>query len=306
MISASHRRIFGGLALVTLAACGAPRPQASPVPATAIPVATAAATSGPPWLLLDAAVAPEVRQAVQAWASQTGLEVREADLRQAERQPPGDLWGVVGEEESLASLPAAWSGGSIVRVVVDPVRLASDARTSTLGPEVAEDEAGFLMGAAAGLATGTGLVGVVGAGQGEAWREGFEEGLRYSCPKCRLDTLAEPSQAGFGTDVVAVAPGTAVEAEGTAPWLVVFDDPAFAAAGGRVAARVRKAPEGIVAPALGRLWGGASGEAWAFSVEDGGLVTEVDAQAISPGRERLLREAEQNLAAGWLTVGGGG
>jgi len=68
---------------------------------------------------------------------------------------------------------------------------------------------------------------------------------------------------------------------------------------------VRTAPEALVGPALSRLAAGAPGEAWVFAASGGGLVTEVDPRAISPGRERLLREAEASLAEGWLIVGGG-
>jgi len=73
-----------------------------------------------------------------------------------------------------------------------------------------------------------------------------------------------------------------------------------------VAARVRVAPEVILGAALEQLWEGEPGEVWPFDAGDGGLVTEVNPQAISPGRERLLREAEARLASGMLAVGGGG
>jgi hypothetical protein len=53
------------------------------------------------------------------------------------------------------------------------------------------------------------------------------------------------------------------------------------------------------------LWDGEPGRAWDFAAGTASLVTEVDSRAVSPGRERLLREAEKGLAEGWLVVGGG-
>ncbi len=142
-----------------------------------------------------------------------------------------------------------------------------------------------------------------------AYRAGFEEGLLYSCPKCRLETVPDPGQVAFGMDVIGIPPGTDLSAvePGTAdPWLVVFGEPFRGGWGERVAARVRVAPEVILGAALEQLWEGEPGEVWPFDAGDGGLVTEVNPQAISPGRERLLREAEARLASGMLAVGGGG
>jgi hypothetical protein len=109
-------------------------------------------------------------------------------------------------------------------------------------------------------------------------------------------------------DVVGVPPWSewpAAEPEASVPWLVVFGEPPSGARAERVAARVNLAPEAITVPALTDLWEGSEGEAWVFTASDGGLMTFVDPRAISPGRERLLREAEAALADGWLAVGGG-
>jgi hypothetical protein len=52
------------------------------------------------------------------------------------------------------------------------------------------------------------------------------------------------------------------------------------------------------------VWDGEAGRAWDFAAATGSLVTEIDSRAISPGRERLLREAEASLRDGYLVVGG--
>jgi hypothetical protein len=90
------------------------------------------------------------------------------------------------------------------------------------------------------------------------------------------------------------------------PWLIVTGDAELGGWGDRLTARVRESPEALVGPAIERLLNGSPGEAWAYTAENGGLRVEVvDGRAISPGRERLLREAEARLASGLLVIGGG-
>src|SRR3972149_1497439 len=81
------------------------------------------------------------------------------------------------------------------------------------------------------------------------------------------------------------------------------DKHAGAGAGGRPGGGY--VPGALVGRALRGRAAGAPGEAWVFAASGGGLVTEVDPRPISPGRQRLLREAEASLAEGWLIVGGG-
>ena len=294
-----------GLIVAFAAACrGAPAPATTATVAltpTAEPTAT---PSRPAWLLVDASVSPEVLDAVTDWAGGAGYGVESGDLN---ADAEGSPWGVVASEAALSPLLAAWPGEPVF-VVLDPSSLAAAERMSTLGPAIAYDQAGFLSGVAAGLATQSGIVGVSsGSGEAEGWRAGLEEGLLYACPKCQLEVVSNPGEPAFAMDVIATAPGGPVPSAGPgagAPWLVVFE----AAPEGwadRVAAVVRIAPEALIGQALTRLAEGAPGEAWDFDALHGGLVTEVDSRAISPGRERLLREAEARLADGSLAVGGG-
>jgi hypothetical protein len=222
--------------------------------------------------------------------------------------PPPGLWAVVGLDENLAPLSETWRQGRMASVVVHPSSLAAGERTSTLGPEIAYDEAGFLAGVAAGLATGSGLIGVVsGGGEAGGWRNGFEQGLLYSCPKCQVEAVSDPGRPAFAMDVIGIPPEADLapsEPASGAVWLVVFEQAPEGWAE-RVAARVRLAPEAQVGPALTRLGDGMPGEAWVLAVEGGGLAIDVDSRAISPGRERLLREAEADLAEGTLVVVGG-
>jgi len=296
--------------LATLAACRPAAPTAlAPLPTPDEPaVATASPAS---WILVGDQTAPAVQAELSSWAETQGVDLRVESLADQPATPPTGLAAAVGVESELLPLVPAWSEAGVAFEVIDPSMIVADERTSTLGPTVAYDQAGFLAGVSAGLATQSGLVGILpaaGSDRATAYRAGFEEGLLYSCPKCQLETVPDPSQPAFGMDVVGMPPDTEVplvESGAGLPWLVVFAEMPAGAWTERVAARVRTAPEAIAGTALGRLWDGRPGEAWVFSAADGSLVTEIDPQAISPGRERLLREAEASLATGWLVVGGG-
>ena len=296
-----------GLVLAGLAACTAAPPPETTAAATVAP--TAALTVTPPakpWVLVDAAVPDAVLEAATGWASGERQGVEARDLGAVSGEPPAGLWAVLGLEENLSTLTEGWRRGTAF-LVLDPSSLAAGERTSTLGPGVAYDEAGFLAGIVAGLATRSELIGVVpGAGEAGGWRTGFEQGVRYSCPKCQLEDVSDPGRPSFAMDVIGIPPQaeiTPTAPAAAAPWLVVFEE-APAGWSEWVAARVRTAPEALVGPALTRLAAGTAGEAWVFATADGGLAIEIERRAISPGRERLLREAEARLAAGILVVGG--
>lgn len=301
-----------GLLLAAAAACRA-APAVSPAPPiAAVEVLTASPSpAASPSILLDADLPPAVQQAAAAWAAGEGIPVEAKTLGDLTGDPPPGLAGIVSGETRFLELPHAWRAADLAVVLLDPESLAAGGSTSTLGPGVASREAGFLAGTAAGLATGSGLVGFVpemGSGEAEAYRSGFEEGLRYACPKCRVELVSDPSQPAFSMDVIGISPGIDLEGQDVGPsvsWFVVFEDSPPESWAARVAARVRRAPEAIVGPALQSLWDGDPGQAWDFTASSGSLLTEVNPQAISPGRERLLREAEASLREGWLVVGGG-
>jgi hypothetical protein len=237
--------------------------------------------------------------------------VRVESLADAPEEPPAGLWAVVGEEADLLGVHADWSSRGIAFVVLESSSLAAGEKTSTLGPGVDYDEAGFLAGVAAGLASQTGLVGLVpGDGRPEVsqYMVGFDQGVLYACPKCELSGVTDISRPDFAMDVIGVPPGfewPAGDPAAGVPWLVVFGAAPSGEWRQRVAARVDTAPEAITVPALTDLWEGSAGQAWVFRASDGGLQTTIDPGAISPGRERLLREAEAALADGWLVVDGG-
>lgn len=91
------------------------------------------------------------------------------------------------------------------------------------GPDSREDQAGFLAGTLAGLATELERVAVVSdpnTSVGKKYRNGFTAGVRYVCPKCQTDLVDLPATTdaptvsaavlkfvALGADVFWVAPG---------------------------------------------------------------------------------------------------
>jgi len=73
--------------------------------------------------------------------------------------------------------------------------IAAGGSVNTIGGIIRRDQAGFLAGALAGLASESGWVGRIDGTGGEAatetiYQASFTHGLRYACPRCRLMTAA--------------------------------------------------------------------------------------------------------------------
>jgi hypothetical protein len=177
------------------------------------------------------------------------------------------------------------------------------------------DQAGFLAGVMTGLASQSGWVGQVTGtgGPHEAdYSAGFTQGLLWGCPKCRLvsHTAAEMSLDGFrgkGVDVVFPLPGPAADevaevlGAGGLPmvWVGEGGPPAETRVG-----RVIFEPDGLVVPALEALMETGEGTAWPYSIESRTILrVDINADLLSPGRQRLLDEAYEAIAAGELDIG---
>lgn len=96
------------------------------------------------------------------------------------------------------------------------------------GAAAREDQAGFLAGMAAGFATQVKRVVVIGdpgSAAGLKYRNGFLHGVRYTCPRCRVDNIDAPDLADtagaadtaakyklYGVDVFFAAAGQAGDA----------------------------------------------------------------------------------------------
>jgi hypothetical protein len=212
----------------------------------------------------------------------------------------------------------AWSAvPGLPVLVVGPRGIAPSGTLSTIGGSIRRDQAGFLAGVLAGLASESGWVGRIDGEVGEAsavYQAAFEHGLRYGCPRCRMVSLAigEATSDRFlagGVDVVWVVPGSGAASlltslAGSGLRVVWVEDPPADAPRQQVVGGVRFAPEVLVTMALDSILAGEPASDWPYDLTSGGLqLVEVNDAAISPGRQRLLREAVEGLATGALDAG---
>jgi basic membrane lipoprotein Med (substrate-binding protein (PBP1-ABC) superfamily) len=84
-------------------------------------------------------------------------------------------------------------------VSVNPGEVPADLPGNALvigGPGSRQDQAGFMAGVIAGFATETRHVAVIGdpaSVEGRKHRNGFLHGVRYACPRCRVDFIDVPN-----------------------------------------------------------------------------------------------------------------
>lgn len=311
------RIAIAGLGLALLAACSAvSTPQPTAAPPTPAPTPAPTLTPTPvPQLLLIAAAEPAAGEALRTLAAERGWQMRHAAPQEAAaalEEPGSEIRAAVVYDTAPAGLP------QVPTVLVDVPGAAPQATVSTVGePGARHDQAGFLAGVMVGLAAQVEWVGQVtgvGAAHAAEYQAGFEQGLKVGCPRCRLVSLSleEATVDRFraqGVQVVFVPPApealplaTALGQAGL--WLVWIgelpEDFPVAALAGRVAFDSQP----LVVPALQALLGGSAGQAWSYTIENGGIVlADVNEQAISPGRQRLLQEAYQAVATGELDIG---
>jgi len=308
-----------GLAAVLLAGCASansPNPSAATSQPTPSPTQTTAPTPSPNLILIgvdDAALSAALRQ----WAAGRGwgtMDTGPDELRSLADDPTLAPLAVVSFGQPVSS-PAP-------TVLVEVEGATSSDRVSTVGtPGARYDQAGFLGGVLAGLASQTEWVGeLYPAGASDdpiqgAYRDGFAQGVLLGCPKCRVVSLssAEASVDGYrgqGVDIVFVVPSPETQAQAAAlaqagVW-VVWSGPlpeALSAASSGLAGRVSFELQPLLLEALEALAGGAAGQAWPYSIQNGSLVlADLNSAAISPGRQRLLEEAYQAVASGDLAL----
>lgn len=308
-----------GLAAALLAGCAGASSSTLDA-ATSQPTPSSTQTAAPtpsPHLILIGVDDPALSDALRQWAAGHGWGTMEADAE--------ELASIAGDP-TLAAMAVVSFGQPVSSpaptVLVEVAGAVPSAQVSTVGtPGARHDQAGFLGGVLAGLASQTEWVGeLYPAGAADdpaqaAYRDGFAQGMLLGCPKCRVVSLssAEASVDGYrgqGVDIVFVVPSpeTQALAAGLAQagvW-VVWSGPlpeALGAAGSGLAGRISFERDTLVLEALAALAGGATGEAWPYSIQNGGLVlANLNSEAISPGRQRLLEEAYQALASGDLVL----
>ena len=304
-------RLALALAGLALAACGVPASGPAETPTLAATASPAPPSPTPiPHLLWIGGPDEGMQAALSAWAEARGWAL---SLDLAEVSAPGVQAVVAQDAQVAAGMPSA-----LPLVVVDGAAAVPGERRSVIGGEGDRwDQAAFLAGALAGLASRTGNIGLVeGVDQGlEAVESAaFLHGLRYGCARCTLvrRTAAEASPAALLANAVDVvyAVGDERSAAALAPlaqaglWVVWTGTPPEGVAPERLAGGVGFAPQGLVLLALEALLEGEPGRRWPYAAQGGGLqLVAVDPAAISPGRLRVLEETLLALASGELHTG---
>ncbi|HET7011503.1 MAG TPA: hypothetical protein VFI11_12080 [Anaerolineales bacterium] len=309
---ASSLAVFGLLSL----ACGGAANLTATVSLPASTIAPSPTRAPTTILFVVEGVPANAAEAARTWAAESGLSVADGtqDELMASIQQGGRAYVLAAGDTSWLSGIDAES--ELRAVVIDPEGALSQPGVSTMGgAAVRWDQAGFLAGVVAGHTADSGAVGWLTDESQAApgFNQGFEQGLAYACPRCRL---VHQAQAGFdgsafasqGVDVVALTPGSgAAEAAARAAEIGLW----FAWVGGlpeglapdRLAGQIRFAPEALVVQAFQALADGQGGQTWSYSVESGSLLlADLNDQAISPGKQRLAQEAWDKLARGELQV----
>jgi hypothetical protein len=286
-----------------------PAPTSTPIPGpTATPI---------PQVLLIAKEAVPWEDELTAWVLSSGWDLVKPDVPGAAaylKQSSAPIAAVsVGEALDGELERAATRGLSIVAVDVPGI---------TAGPSLSvvrntrHDQAGFLAGVMTGLASQTGWVGQITATGGEHeadYSAGFVQGLLWGCPKCQLisQTAAEMTLDRFLANTVDVAfPFPGPEAAWVAETLTSDGLPMVwvgeeGPTGDALVGRVIVFEEAVaVIIALEDLITTGEGSVWQSSIEIQSIFPlDINPKYLSPGRQRLLYEVYESIAAGELDIG---
>lgn len=246
---------------------GAPGPTAGAPPAATEPASpTPPATATPDPLRLSVVADspdPGLAEALQAagWNVSVepagGADALRAAARSGAAVVVADGAGLSELAAAAADFPSVYFIGHVAAPAPEP-GLPGNALAFSEA-DARQDQAGFLAGLVAGLATDADRVAVIAPSQdpvGLKYRNGFLSGVRYACPPCRLDSvdLADPADeaagaaegakyAALGADVVFAGPGpaglAALEAAAAAgAWVIEAGEGSAKLTGGQLLARV--------------------------------------------------------------------
>lgn len=306
---------------LVLTACNqatAEQPTLPPESPTATLIPTPAPTPVPSMILLDGGESTEIETVLQAWATDQGWMLERRGVQELEG------WSEVPGLEAVVEIGTGFSGDDLAAaalgvaiVTVDHASAIPGESLSTVGlPNMRHDQAGFLAGALCGLASQSWVVTAISNG-GEydaVYYAAFEHGLKYTCPRCWPELLGAwqvttEALQSRPVDVVFVMPGLdefpswpAILA--TQAWIVHVGETPQEVPAERIAGSVITNPIPILIAALDDLRAGENGTVWPYAVENDSLLWgTLNADAVSPGRVRILEEVWQALVSGELEVG---
>lgn len=208
----------------------APGETAPPI----VPTPSSAPATPPPASIkihyVGLSAAPHIQQIAQkfGWVFEQTAEASPEDIRAAAQS--GAQIVIVGGQELQE--PARAIAREFPQVYVIGFGLSGDDLPPNMlslgGPGSREDQAGFVAGMAAGFATENKYVTAISdpnSVEGRKYRNGFLHGVRYACPRCRVEFIdvadtADAETAStqaeqyvlFGSDVFFAAAGQAGEA----------------------------------------------------------------------------------------------
>lgn len=274
-------------------------------------------TPEPRVLLIVDEAGTDLEQALQQWSEARGwsLTILPGSRAEGWEQTPG-LQAVVMAAGNAAQLVG--DVGQVPVVVVGDNAVQASGQVSTVSMADARfDQAAFLAGAMAGLASQTWMVASIDGWNldyGPVVDAAFVHGVRYSCGYCTVvdftgAELTAESLEEWRTDVAFIVAQGGGEALGSAlsgaqVRVVWIGSPPQGLDPGLLLGGVAFSPSELVERAIESLLQGAPGQAWAYSAENGGLVlSALNEQIITPGRQRWLVAALDALATGELDVG---
>ena len=252
-----------------------------------------------------------------SWAAQAGLKFTVVNPSGASAyigETRTDVVAIVSVQEAFDGNLQQTAADGIPIVAIDVPGIEPGDWLSTIGNE-RHDQAGFLTGVMTGLASQTGWIGQVtntGGPDEQPYSSGFTQGLLWGCPKCQLinqiaNELTLDRFRANTVDAVFVIPGLAANeaalllAEGNIPMVWVGENgPPSELLIGRLI--FEEGP--LVILALEDLISTGAGKAWSASIETSTLnLVDINAEFLSPGRQRLLDEAYGAISAGELDIG---
>ncbi|MEX0787747.1 MAG: BMP family ABC transporter substrate-binding protein [Anaerolineales bacterium] len=303
-------------------ACASPPSSGTPAPTQAGPstqIPSPIPSAEPQLVFLTGRVADPLQAPLSEWANGKGWQLTPLAVEQM-----GGSWvsdpnvrAAVGYE-SDGFPPVGAVGRAWPAVVLEASTTTPGGRIHIVGtPGERRDEAAFLVGVLAGLVSRTGWIGVIhstGGPHAAVDEAGFQAGIRYSCPICRVLTWA-PGEITTDAlrantiDVLYALPGPAA-ADGLAPaagvdlWQVWLETLPGAIPADHVAGGIAFDLRGPTLRALEAVAGGEGGAAWPYSAALEGLaLVNPNSAALLLGHRRIFDEAWRGLADGSLTIG---
>lgn len=255
---------------------------------------------------------------LREWAAGRGLALRTLPIGELEGAWLSDsgVQAAIGYERDgfppAQALESRWPV-----LVLEADGILAGGRVHTVGtPGERRDQAAFLVGALAGLATRSGWVGLIDStdgGHAEVDEAGYRAGVRYGCPRCIIlrwapDEITPDALRANAIGVLFALPGPGADAgleraEGVDLWVAWMESPPTSVPVERLAGGVRFDLFGPLLRALEAALAGAAGTGWPYAAEnDGFALVDPNPEALTPGRARLLEEAWAGLREGTLAI----